>query len=206
MISFISNRKIWKLISFFIKFYLVFFYKIKVGNNFYSESFPIITTKGFSKNIIIGNNVKFLGVVDLRNRENGKIIVKDDVIIEGYSRFVAAREGLIIIGEKTHIGGFANWNGGGRIAIGKKCIFAQRSSLQSSSHNFKSTMDIMDQGYTHGNIIVGDDCFFGTNVMVKENVNIEKGSIIGANSVVTKDTFAGSVNAGVPAREIRKRN
>jgi acetyltransferase-like isoleucine patch superfamily enzyme len=205
MLSFITNRKIWNLISFFIKFYLVFFYRIKVGKNFYSESFPVITTKGLSKNIVIGNNVKFLGIIDLRNRENGKIIIKDDVIIEGYSRFVAAREGAIIIGEKTHIGGFANWNGGGRIEIGKKCIFAQRSSLQSSSHNFISKLDVMDQGYTHGNIIVGDDCFFGTSVLVKENVNIKKGSIIGANSVVVKDTTIESVNAGVPAKEIRKR-
>ena len=205
MLSFITNRKIWKLISFFIKFYLIFFYKIKVGKNFYSESFPIIITNGHSKNIIIGNNVKFLGVIDLRNRENGKIIIKDNVIIEGHSRFVAAREGAIIIGEATHIGGYANWNGGGLIEIGKKCIFAQRSSLQSSSHNIKSKIDVMDQGYHHANISVGDDCFFGTNVMVRENVKIAKGSIIGANSVVVKDTTFESVNVGVPAKEIKKR-
>lgn len=205
MLSFITNKKIWKIISIFIKIYLIFFYKIKVGKKFYSESFPIITTNGAAKNIIIGDNVKFLGVIDLRNRENGKIIIHNRVIIEGYSRFVAAREGAIIIGEETHIAGHANWNGGGIIKVGKKCIFAQRSSLQSSSHNTKSGIDVMDQGYLHGDITIEDDCFFGTNVFVRENVKIKTGSVVGANSVVLKDTSPDSINAGSPAKEIKKR-
>ena len=73
---------------------------------------------------MIGNNVKFLGIVDLRNRENGKIIIEDNVTLEENCRLVAAREGKIHISSGTLICPNANYNSGGEIFIGKKCLLA----------------------------------------------------------------------------------
>ena len=43
---------------------------------------PYLKIRGIPSNIKIGNNVKIYGDIDLRNRENGKIFLKDNVTIE----------------------------------------------------------------------------------------------------------------------------
>lgn len=53
-------------------------------------------------------------------------------------------------------------------------------------------------------VIVGDNVWLGRNATVLPGVSIGSGSVIGANSVVTKDIPSNSFAAGVPARVIRQ--
>ncbi len=53
-------------------------------------------------------------------------------------------------------------------------------------------------------VVIGEDCWIGSNATVLPGVTIGDGAIIGAGAVVTKDIPAGMVAAGVPARTIRK--
>lgn len=52
-------------------------------------------------------------------------------------------------------------------------------------------------------VAIGNDCWFGANVVVCPGVTIADGCVIGAGSVVTRDVPANSFAAGVPARVIR---
>ena len=52
-------------------------------------------------------------------------------------------------------------------------------------------------------VVIGDDCWFGANVVVCPGVTIGDGCVIGAGSVVTRDIPARSFAAGTPARVIR---
>lgn len=52
-------------------------------------------------------------------------------------------------------------------------------------------------------VVIGDDCWFGANVVVCPGVTIGEGCVIGAGSVVTRDIPDHSFAAGVPARVIR---
>jgi acetyltransferase-like isoleucine patch superfamily enzyme len=54
-------------------------------------------------------------------------------------------------------------------------------------------------------IIIEDDCWIGINSVISAGIKIGRGSVIGANSVVTKNVEPFSVMGGVPAKEIRKR-
>jgi len=54
-------------------------------------------------------------------------------------------------------------------------------------------------------VIIEDDVWLGANVCVNKGVIIRKGSIVGANAVVTRDTETYSINAGVPAKKIGMR-
>ena len=56
-----------------------------------------------------------------------------------------------------------------------------------------------------GKIKIEDDVWIGSNVIILPNINIGKGSIIGAGSVVTKNIPEYSVAVGVPARVIKNR-
>lgn len=53
-------------------------------------------------------------------------------------------------------------------------------------------------------VVIGDDVFLGTRVIVTKGVNIGNGSVIAAGSVVSRDIPAGCVAAGSPAKPIRR--
>lgn len=57
--------------------------------------------------------------------------------------------------------------------------------------------------YSKGPVVIDDNVWIGENVSILPNVTIGRGSIIGANSVVTKSFGPYSVIGGVPAKLIR---
>jgi acetyltransferase-like isoleucine patch superfamily enzyme len=57
-----------------------------------------------------------------------------------------------------------------------------------------------------GPIIIGDNVWLGRNVAVMPGVCIGEGSVVAANSVVTRDIPPKSFAAGAPARVIRQLN
>jgi len=200
----ITRKKFWSLYSVIINTVLKL-YGIKVGNNFYVEGTPRLKINGKAENIIIGNNVSFLGEVDLRNRENGRIIFGDNVTVEGPSRIVSAREGTIEVGEGSIICAYAIINGGEDIKIGKKCIIGPRASINANEHIFAKNVLVREAGFMHAPIHIEDDCWLATNVVINKGIRLGKGSIIGSNAVVTEDTEPYSINVGLPARKIGER-
>ena len=56
-----------------------------------------------------------------------------------------------------------------------------------------------------GGIEVGSGCWFGNGVFVCGGVKIGNGTVIGAHSVVTKNTRPHSIMVGNPAKEIKRR-
>lgn len=52
-------------------------------------------------------------------------------------------------------------------------------------------------------VVIGNDCWFGANVLVCPGVTIGDGCVIGAGSVVTRDVPPMSFAAGSPCRVIR---
>lgn len=203
-LALITNKKYWIFHSRIIKIILRR-YGIKVGKNFYIEGVPKLKIRGKSKNIIIGNNVSILGNIDMRNRENGKIIFKDNVTIENDCRFVSAREGTIEIGEESIVAAFAILNGGGDIIIGKQCIIGPRASINANEHKFEINKPVREQDFIHASVYIEDDCWIASNVSIHKGVHLAKGSIIGSNAVVTKNTEEYSIYGGVPAQKIGER-
>lgn len=52
-------------------------------------------------------------------------------------------------------------------------------------------------------VTIGNDCWFGANVVVCPGVTIGDNCVIGAGSVVTKDIPANSIAVGNPCRVLR---
>jgi len=172
---------------------------IKVGKNFYISGVPKLKLNSTASNISIGNNVKILGDIDLRIRENGKISFHDNVTIEENCRFVSARDGLISIGENTKILSYTTINGGSDVLIGKNCLIGKNTSINSNSHLISKKMEIVNQGYNIAPVVIEDDCWTGINSVITMGVIIKKGSIVGANSLVNKSTDEYSINVGLPS-------
>lgn len=204
-LALITNKKYWKLHSILIKFILKL-YGINVGKKFYIEGTPKLKIRGLASNIHIGNDVSIFGNVDIRNRENGKIQIKDGVSIDTDCRFIAANNAILVIGENTAIGPFSIFNCGTDVIIGKDCLFAGHIYIQSSEHGTARDSLIREQKHTYGEIKIGDDCWIAANAMIAKNTTIGNGCIVGAKSFVRNALFEDfTILAGIPAKQIGER-
>jgi acetyltransferase-like isoleucine patch superfamily enzyme len=53
-------------------------------------------------------------------------------------------------------------------------------------------------------VVIENEVFIGMNCLILKGVTIGQGSVVGANSVVTRDVPPGYIVAGNPARVIRQ--
>jgi len=79
--------------------------------------------------------------------------------------------------------------------------------LGGKAHNISDIkIPMVLQGeYYKGKIIIEEDVWIGTNAVIMPNVRIGRGSIVGANSVVTKNIEPFTIVGGVPAKIIKTR-
>lgn len=93
------------------------------------------------------------------------------------------------------------------IKIGNFVQLAYNVNLVSEDHAYDNPLlPIKNQGYKKtGPIIVEDDVWIGANAVIMPNITIGRGSIIGANAVVTKDIEPYAIVGGVPAKLIKYR-
>lgn len=94
-----------------------------------------------------------------------------------------------------------------RVEIGDFVMIAPGVSILSRSHAFSRTdIPMVQQGEeSEKKVIIEDDVWIGTNAVIMPGVRIQKGCIIGAGAVVTKDCEAYGVYLGVPAKKTRSR-
>ena len=106
----------------------------------------------------------------------------------------------VFVGQNTQLAVFAP------IEIGKFTMIGANSYIVSNHHNFESrSIAIQQQGFVGGPIKIGEDVWLGTHVVVLPNVQIGRGAIVAAGSVVNKDIPEYEVWGGVPAKFLKQR-
>jgi acetyltransferase-like isoleucine patch superfamily enzyme len=106
----------------------------------------------------------------------------------------------------------------GDVKIGRSCLISLNVLMSSGRHNYNLRPEwyIKDQDLLaiedkelqkkqSRPIIIEDDCWIGFNSVIMPGITIGKGSVIGANSVVTKNVPPFTVFAGNPAKFLKKR-
>lgn len=178
---------------------------IQVGCNFYIQGVPYLKLRGKPGNIRIGDNVRIFGDIDLRNREDGRIEIENNVSFDSGCRLVAANNAVLRFCEGVDIGGYCIFNCGTDVTIGTRTMIASFCHMQSSNHGIRKALSMREQPHTYGKITVGQEVWLGGNVTVLAGVSIGDGAVVAAKSVVTKDVPAFSIYAGIPAKVIGER-
>ena len=136
-----------------------------------------------TKNISIGKRCRLGNDLELRTVEHGKIELGDDIRIN----------------RGCTITSYSN------ISIGNFTIIGEYSSIRDANHGMDKNMPMRVQPHSTSPIKIGTDVWIGRGSCILPGVSIGDGSVIGANSVVTKDVPAGVIAAGIPAVVIKQR-
>lgn len=115
---------------------------------------------------------------------------------------------MIQIGNNFYAGVDCAITAVGNIYIGDNVTLASRVTVIDHSHGKNDYSDIEIPVMKRflgvkGDIIIEDNVWLCEGVIVLSNVRIGKNSIIGANSVVTKDIPENSIACGIPAKVIK---
>lgn len=153
-----------------------------------------------------GQNV-FLGNVDISLPE--QVVIGSNCHIEDYVRLRPGGPWLsssIHISDDTFIGYGTQINVGSPLKIGKHCMIAPLCIIADAQHGFSSTdIPMKQQKCEYASITICDDVWLGSNVVIVGGITIGTGAIIGAGAVVTRSVPEYEIWAGVPAKQIGKR-
>ncbi|HEY8272112.1 MAG TPA: acyltransferase [Pseudobdellovibrionaceae bacterium] len=98
-------------------------------------------------------------------------------------------------------------NAVGTIEIGDYVLIGSNVTISSGKHPIDGVLPpIYARPSIPSKIIIEDDVWIGAGAVIMPGVNLKKGTVVGANSVVTKSTEPYSIVVGAPARIISYRD
>lgn len=135
--------------------------------------------------------------------------------LEGCKVHHASLNGTISIGKFTSLWGpnLDLFTGSQKVVIGNFCSIARNVTFQTYNHNSKKITSYFigqnlfkekweNETVSKGDILLQNDVWIGAHSVILGGVTIHNGSIVAANSVVTKDVPPYSIVAGTPAKVI----
>ncbi len=172
-----------------------------------------VYVKSLVQDVKIGTHCRFMGNMKFNVANGGKIIIGEGcrfVSKETYNNMginhrciFSATPALIdacelIIGKDCGFSGTSIWCFH-KIIIGNQVRCGANTTIMDGDAHLNDKRTSPPKP-----IVIEDNVFLGANVIVKKGVTIGANSVIGMNSIVTKDIPANSVAVGIPCRVIRK--
>ena len=96
---------------------------------------------------------------------------------------------------------------GGEVTIGNRCLIGYGAKILSTNHVIPEDIDvpIRFSGHERRKVVIEDDVWICSNVVILAGVKVGKGAVVTAGAVATKDVEPYTIVGGVPAKLIRKR-
>jgi len=112
-----------------------------------------------------------------------------------YGRFTVVNMPNLVIGENSTINEGVHINCRGKVEIGSNVHISTNVQI----HTGKLNLDQFPRLHDTAPIIIEDNVWLASGVIILAGVKIGANSVVGAGSVVTKDVLADSLVIGIPA-------
>lgn len=165
------------------------------------------------KNLLIGKGLSIVGKPLIDIKSDCQLIIGKNVTLnsrnKGYHinmhspvKLFADRPGAkIVIGDNTRIHGTCI-HAYNLITVGSNCLIAANCQIIDGNGHDLSFENVDNRINTHGwskAVAIEDSVWLGANTIILPGVKIGRGSVISANSVVTKDIPPKTLAGGNPA-------
>lgn len=160
--------------------------------------------------IEIDPTARVSALADIEDSVRGTLIkVGARTLIDSFVKIKpAGGMGDVVIGADCAINsGTVIYTGNG-VKIGDAVAIAANCTFAPTNHAIADrTRRIRDQGFmpSKGGIVVEDDVWIGSNVVLLDGAVVRQGAVIAAGSVVRGEVEAYAIFGGVPARKIGER-
>lgn len=145
-------------------------------------------------NIKIADNCWIGRDVEIQTRYESEIILEENVSIQDRCKIL----GSVYIGQDTLLAPDVFLSSGNHRYIDKPSLLIKEQDRLFT--NDKIGFEKSDKA-----IFIGEDCWIGKNVILKNGVHIGRGAVIAANSFVNKNVPPYEVFGGSPAKFLKKR-
>jgi hypothetical protein len=105
----------------------------------------------------------------------------------------------------TYVNRYTMFDAHEKIEIGRNYMIGPHCYFTDANHGMKKDRSVSQQPMEPRPIILEDEVWIGAGVIVLRGVRVGRGAVVAAGAVVTKDVAANAIVAGVPAREIGRR-
>lgn len=168
------------------------------------------------KTKMINVHIRFIRFpIDLRGRKH--IYFGESLTVGRYCRFETFstdNKKKIIFGKNVHINDFVHICAMGKVLINDNVLMASHIYISDNSHGFykgnifdtSPLIPPIKRSYFISPVTIEKNVWIGEGCVILPGVTIGMGSIIGANSVVSKDIPSNVIAVGCPAVPIKKYN
>jgi acetyltransferase-like isoleucine patch superfamily enzyme len=154
--------------------------------------------------VIVDDNV----VLDAKGDGNRGITVGRECFI-GRNTILSCKGGDIELSDRTVLGANCNIMAAGPVHLGCDVLVSAYTYLVGGGNYDLERTDVpINQSQREGSargILVADDVWIGTHVVVLDGVSIGAGSAVAAGSIVTEHVPGWSIAAGNPAKVVKER-
>jgi acetyltransferase-like isoleucine patch superfamily enzyme len=161
--------------------------------------------------LIVGSHFTLAYLGEVGAEEAGVIEIGDSVSV-GPRCIISTSGGVVKVGSRTSF--FSDVLISGTVTIGNDCLFANNVTVLSATHQIYGGGTIRENDLAwmaspdycrFDPITIGEDSWMGANSVILPGVSLGKGTVVGANAVVTKSFPDFAILGGVPARVIGTR-
>ena len=133
--------------------------------------------------------------------EKGVSLDNGVVIITGGPQ----KRGKVTIRANTYVNRYTIFDGHELIEIGRRCMIGPHCYITDGDHSKAPGMPVQAQAMQKAPVVLEDEVWLGSHVVILPGVRIGQGAVIGAGSIVTRSIPPNAIAYGVPARVIRMR-
>lgn len=162
VVTFLNNLKFILKLYFYRKVYNS---RLHLGNKIHLHKDFCFTLDSSASSISIGDN----------------LVARNNFIIR------SCNNGNIEIGTNVFFNSYCSINGMSKIIIGNNCQFGEGVRIYDHDHKYKAVNEnISKQGYTYGHVIIGNNCWISSNVIILKGVEIGDNVVVGAGCILHK--------------------
>lgn len=115
----------------------------------------------------------------------GKVKIGKRTTWRSSFKIMVGAKAKVVIGENCFFNNFCSLNSLDKITIGDNCLFGENVKIYDHNHKFRKGKLIKEQGYSTEEVVIGENSWICSNVVILKGTKIGKNCVIGAGVTVS---------------------